>query len=141
MVKQQTANFTLPNEHTILLGQPSQLAAVSNTCPVCHCSATAAELIDFTLVYVLISTGSAALRRARVCGIKRSPAYLPRPISSRLEQIRRTSFYADAGARCSISAEFSTEQTGRHPPQEQHNIRFIFKIKHSMLTPAQKSKK
>ena len=50
-------------------------------------------------------------------------------------------FLADAGARCSNSAELSTEQLGSHAPKQQYDIRLLFKIKHSVLTPAYKSQK
>ena len=83
------------------------------TYPVRLCSVTA-PLIGITLVYVLTFTVSAA--------------YL---------QISRTSIFG----RCSNSAQFSTKQTGSHTPKQQHNIRILFKIKHSLLTQAQKSTK
>ena len=38
-----------------------------------------------------------------------------------------------------VHCEFGTEQTVSHTPKQQHNIQLIFKIKHSMSTPAQKS--
>ena len=50
-------------------------------------------------------------------------------------------FLVDAGARRSRSVEFSSEQTGSHAPKKHHNIWLLFKIKHSVLTPAQKSQK
>ena len=50
-------------------------------------------------------------------------------------------FLADARTQRSNSAEFGTEQTGSHAPKQQYNIWLLFKIKHSMLTPAQKSQK
>lgn len=54
------------------------------------------EKETLALVYVVISTGSAAL-------------HVPAPAVWTLsEQIRRLLFLSDAGARCSNSAEFST---------------------------------
>lgn len=37
-------------------------------------------------------------------------------------------------ARCSISAEFSTEPTGSHAPNQQHNTWLTFKIKRSKIS-------
>ena len=72
-------------------------------------SAMAAELIGFTLVYVLIFSRSTALR---VCSIP-APA-----VRSLLEQILYLLLnLADAGARRSNSAEFCTEQTGSQAPK------------------------
>ena len=50
-------------------------------------------------------------------------------------------FLADARARCSSPAEFSTEHKGSHTTKQQHSIQLLFKIKHFVLTPAQESKK
>ena len=50
-------------------------------------------------------------------------------------------YLADAGARRSNSGEFSAEQTGSQAPKWQHNIRLLFKLKRSVLTPAHKSQK
>ena len=86
----------------------------------------------FTLVSVLTSSRSTALH---ICSVQL--------LQSRILQNRYTGllYLADVGARRSNSAEFSTEQTGSQAQKQQYNIWLLFKIKHSVLTPAHKSQK
>ena len=67
------------------------LAIPPDTCPLRYGPATPADLIGFTVVYLLISTRSAALC---ICSV-------PAPAVK--------------------SAEFSTEQTGSHAPEQQNS--------------------
>ena len=72
-------------------------------------------------------------------------AYLLCPSSGSLEPSEADTqsfyFWQMPEPQCSNSAKFSTEKTGNHAPEQQHNIWLLFKIKHSMLMPAQKSLK
>ena len=84
-----------------------------------------AELIGFTLVYVLTSTGSSVLHIWSVP---------PLVVQNPPEQIWRPSILVDA--QRSNSAKFSTEQTGNHTPKQSFSNE-----KPSVLTPAQKKRK
>ena len=94
-------------------------------CPDSLWSITAAELI--TDVYVFTSAGSTVLH---ICSGSLGPAWAD----------TRTSIYAGCQ---SMKLQFSRIQhrADRKSNPKQHNIQLIFKIKHSMLTPAKTPKK
>ena len=124
--------LSLSNPHEVQLKQV-QLPMIQHLWPISTGYVSAAfRLIGFTLVYVLISTRFGVLR---ICmsQLRQSEALQSR--------YTRPLFLADAGARRSNSAEFSTEQIGSQAWKQQYNIQLFFKIKHSMLTPAHKSQK
>ena len=101
-------------------------------CPLRSVSATPAELIGFTLVCVLIPTRSGVLR---ICSV-------PGPAVSSGADTQHFYFWWMPEHDTAIQPNLApSRQEVKHGSTKQNNNWLLFKIKHSVLTPAHKSQK